>query len=63
VVDCAAERPSGPEVGSFIPVHRWRQFVADCTKFLASFESAERAAALSWDAVALRLNPLPLLIA
>jgi hypothetical protein len=37
-----------------IPPHRWRQFLTDCTKFLASpGEWAERAAALGWDAVAL----------
>jgi hypothetical protein len=37
-----------------IPPHRWRQFMADCTKFLASpGEWAERAAALGWDALAL----------
>jgi hypothetical protein len=36
-----------------IPPHRWRQFVADCTKFLASSGWVERAAALGWDAVAL----------
>jgi hypothetical protein len=37
-----------------IPPHRWRQFLNDCTKFLASpGEWAERAAALGWDAVAL----------
>src|SRR5262249_55263369 len=36
-----------------VPPHRWRQFVSDCTKFLASSGWAERAAALGWDTVAL----------
>jgi hypothetical protein len=37
-----------------IPPHRWRQFMTDCTKFLASPGGwAERAAALGWDAVVL----------
>jgi hypothetical protein len=37
-----------------VPPHRWRQFVADCTKFLASPGAwAERAAALGWDAMTL----------
>jgi hypothetical protein len=36
-----------------VPIHRWRQFLNDCTKFLASGSLAERAAALGWDAVAL----------
>ena len=37
-----------------MPAHRWHQFVADCTKFVASpGEWAERAAALGWDAMTL----------
>jgi len=37
-----------------VPGHRWRQFLADCHKFLGSSEHwAERAAALGWDAVVL----------
>jgi hypothetical protein len=37
-----------------VPRHRWRQFVDDCKSFLSSSEkSAERAARLGWDAMAL----------
>jgi hypothetical protein len=36
-----------------IPLHRWHQFVTDCTQFLGAGGWAERAAALGWDAVAL----------
>src|ERR1700730_6413969 len=37
-----------------VPRHRWRQFVADCKYFLSSSENwANRAAGLSWDAMAL----------
>jgi hypothetical protein len=39
-------RPSG------IPVHRWRLFIEDCRRFLAS-PWAERAADLGWDASSL----------
>jgi hypothetical protein len=44
-----------------VPPHRWRLFIEDCHKFLAS-EWASRAAELGWDAKALfgchRLRPL-----
>jgi hypothetical protein len=37
-----------------VPRHRWRQFVDDCNNFLRSSEHwADRAAQLSWDAMAL----------
>jgi hypothetical protein len=36
-----------------IPLHRWRQFLADCHQFLGAGGWAERAAALGWDALAL----------
>jgi hypothetical protein len=39
-------RPSG------IPVHRWRLFIEDCRRFLAS-PWAERAAELGWDSTSL----------
>jgi hypothetical protein len=35
-----------------IPQHRWRQFIDDCNNFL-SWQQAERAAQLGWDAWAL----------
>jgi hypothetical protein len=34
-------------------MHRWRQFLADCTQFLGAGGWAERAAALGWDALTL----------
>jgi hypothetical protein len=36
-----------------IPTHRWRQFLTDCAKFVASNGWEERAVASGWDAVAL----------
>lgn len=46
-----------------VPLHRWRQFVVDCYKFVASSENyAEQAATLGWDDLALfgcaRIRPL-----
>ncbi len=48
---------------SDVPLHRWRQFVGDCYRFVSSFENcAERAAILGWDDLALfgcaRIRPL-----
>lgn len=48
---------------SDVPLHRWRQFVGDCYKFVASSENcAEHAATLGWDDLALfgcaRIRPL-----
>ena len=48
---------------SDVPLHRWRQFVVDCYKFVASSENyAEHAATLGWDDLALfgcaRIRPL-----
>jgi hypothetical protein len=46
-----------------VPLHRWRQFVDDCHRFIISAEGrAQRATDLGWDALALfgchRTNPL-----
>jgi len=43
--------PQRPPPG--VPMHRWRQFLTDCHRFLSAGCWAERAAAKGWDALAL----------